>query len=367
MGSDINFIRMIFINDTYKCTRHIRRDRHSRGDSLKKLSILFLMIFFAIIGLPALITVFFEGNKTGGAITSEKESIEDNNILTIKVLNEESQEIMEMDFEEYIKGVVAAEMPASFELEALKAQAVAARTYAIRKMKQNKNKEGADISTDSFKGQAYLSLEQLKEKWGDNFYAYYNKISQAVEETKGEIMLYEEEPIEAVFHSTSAGITQSARDIWQVDVPYLQSVESVGEEESPAFMEEKRILKKEVVESLKRKYPDIMIQDLIGQIQIIERTEGGYIKKIQIGNKIFSGEEVRYLLNLKSSCFTIKEDGDTLIFVTKGYGHGAGMSQYGANYMAKEGKVYTDILKHYYQGVEIKSLEDIEGNLFKNE
>ncbi|NLJ87881.1 MAG: stage II sporulation protein D [Epulopiscium sp.] len=334
---------------------------------MKKLSILFLMIFFAIIGLPALITLFFEGNKTDEIVKNDEKTNVGTSIRLIKVLDEESQEIMEIEFEEYIKGVVAAEMPASFELEALKAQGVAARTYAIRKMRQNNNKDKADISTDSVKGQAYLSQEKLKQKWGDNFYTYYNKISQAVDDTKGEILVYEEEPIEAVFHSTSAGITQSAKDIWQVDVPYLQSVESIGEEDSPAFMEEKKLSKEEIVEALKNKYPDIIIQDLVGQIQIIERSSGGYIKKIQIGNKIFSGEEVRNLFNLKSSCFSIKEEGDYLIFITKGYGHGAGMSQYGANYMAKEGKTYIEILKHYYKDVEIKSLEDIEGNIFKDE
>lgn len=276
---------------------------------------------------------------------------------------------MELEFEEYIKGVLAAEMPVLFEIEALKAQAVAARTYAVKKMNQEKKEElkGADISTEHSKGQAYLSVEELKQKWGENFYTYYNKITKAVEETKNEIMIYEEEPIEAVFHSTSAGITQSAEDVWQVDVPYLQSVESIGDIEAPVFVDEKIISKQEVFQLLKEKYPEIVIQDLIRQIQIVERNNGGYIKKAQIGNKILSGEEIRSLFNLRSSCFSIEEEGDNLKFISKGYGHGAGMSQYGANYMAKEGKNYKEILMHYYQGVQIKEINEIGENILENE
>lgn len=334
---------------------------------MKKIGILFLTVFLTIIGLPAFITLLFEDHHINSESINNNKNINQNKMKTIKILDEQTKKIIEVEFEEYIKGVIAAEMPALFELEALKAQAVAARTYAIRKMSQNNSIDKADISIDPARGQAYLSLDQLKQKWGGNFYTYYRKISQAVEATQGEIMVYEEEPIEAVFHSTSTGITQSAKDIWQVEVPYLQSVESVGEEESPSFVEEKKLSKKEILEVLEKRYPDIMIYDLVGQIQIIERSSGGYIKKIQIGNKILSGEEVRSLFGLKSSCFTIKEEDEHFIFITKGYGHGAGMSQYGANYMAKEGKTYIDILKHYYQGIEIKALKDIEENILKDE
>ncbi|WP_058486009.1 stage II sporulation protein D [Defluviitalea phaphyphila] len=329
---------------------------------MKKIGVLFLTIFLAIIGVPALITSFFG-----------KSYYEHNNIISeekiIKVLDEKTNKIMEIEFEEYIKGVLAAEMPALFELEALKAQAVAARTYAIKKIEQKSeaNLKGADISTDFSKGQAYLSKDELKEKWGENFEAYYNRISLAVEETKGEIMTYEEEPIEAVFHSTSAGFTQSAKDIWDVDVPYLKSVESQGDIESPVFKDEQKISKQKIVNLLKERYPDIIINDLVGEFQIVERSSGGYVKKIQIGNKLISGEEIRDIFNLKSSCFSVQEEGDSLIFITKGYGHGAGMSQYGANYMAKQGKTYKDILKHYYQNIDIININEVNENLLDNE
>lgn len=346
-----------------------------RGDNLKKVGALFLMVFFAIIVLPAFITSFVGDSQInqqediGKNINNKVESDNKENIKVIKVLNAQTGEIMELEFEEYIKGVLAAEMPASFEIEALKAQAVAARTYAIKKMNQKGSEDlkGADISTDPSRGQAYLSKEELKKKWGENFYTYYDKIARAVEETKDQIMTYEEEPIEAVFHSTSAGITQSAKDVWEVDVPYLKSVESTGDEEAPSFEYETVLSKQEVYRLLKDKYPDLVIQDLMQQIQIIERNSGGYIKKIQIGNKLLSGEEIRKLFNLRSSCFAIKEEGDNLIFTTKGYGHGAGMSQYGANSMAKQGKDYQEILTHYYQGVQIKEINEIEENILKSE
>lgn len=359
---------------TYKCTRHIilyKWAQSYRGDNLKKVGALFLMVFMAIIGLPTFITSFLGDQQVSYQEGVEKKVENENkdNIRMIKVLDAQSGDIMDLEFEEYIKGVLAAEMPALFEIEALKAQAVAARTYAIKKINQKGSEDlkGADISTDPSKGQAYLSKEELKKIWGDNFYTYYDKISKAVEETRNEIMTYEEEPIEAVFHSTSAGITQSAKDVWEVDVPYLQSVESIGDEEAPAFESETKLSKQEVYQLLKEKYSDIVIQDLMQQIQIIERSSGGYIKKVQIGNKVLSGEEMRKLFNLRSSCFSIEEDGDYLIFTTKGYGHGAGMSQYGANFMAKEGKNYREILSHYYQGVQIKEINEIGENILKNE
>lgn len=359
---------------TYKCTRHIilyKWAQSYRGDNLKKVGALFLMVFMAIIGLPTFITSFLGDQQVSYQEGVEKKIENENkdNIRMIKVLDAQSGDIMDLEFEEYIKGVLAAEMPALFEIEALKAQAVAARTYAIKKINQKGSEDlkGADISTDPSKGQAYLSKEELKKIWGDNFYTYYDKISKAVEETRNEIMTYEEEPIEAVFHSTSAGITQSAKDVWEVDVPYLQSVESIGDEEAPAFESETKLSKQEVYQLLKEKYSDIVIQDLMQQIQIIERSSGGYIKKVQIGNKVLSGEGMRKLFNLRSSCFSIEEDGDYLIFTTKGYGHGAGMSQYGANFMAKEGKNYREILSHYYQGVQIKEINEIGENILKNE
>jgi len=324
------------------------------------------MVFLAIIGIPAFITSIVGENKINQPMVKSKMDDINENKMIIRVLDEKTGKTNNIEFEDYIKGVLAAEMPALFEIEALKAQAVAARTYAVKKMDKNKDNV-ADISTEPSKGQAYLSIDELKEKWGENFYTYYEKITRAVEDTKGQVMFYEEEPIEAVFHSTSAGMTQSAKDVWQADVPYLQSVESDGDKQAPAFEEEKKIKKEDVIEILLTRYPDIIIQDLVGQIQIVERSSGGYIKYIQIGNKILTGEEAREIFKLKSSAFILKEEGENIIFATKGYGHGAGMSQYGANYMAKEGRTYKEILNHYYNGIIIKEIKDYDENILNDE
>ncbi len=273
----------------------------------------------------------------------------------IKVMNPETEEIVETPFEDYIKGVVAAEMPASFEEEALKAQAVAARTYALRKMNENKELNG-DNTVPYHIDQAYETKEELKQKWGVNFEKYYQKVSNAVDQTRGEIMVYENEPILAVFHSTSAGFTEDSANVWGQSLPYLKTVDSLEDEKAPGFETQTSLPVNEVIGKLQAKYPDLILTEgsLLEQMQIIERTEAGYVKSIQIGNKIMEGKDVRECLSLRSSDFTIRQEGDTIVFVTRGYGHGAGMSQYGANFMAEEGLGYEEILKHYYNGVELR-------------
>lgn len=258
------------------------------------------------------------------------------------------------EFEDYIVGVVAAEMPALFEPDALKAQAVAARTYADRKIKS-----GAAISDlEKNGGQAYVSVDGMKKKWGSNFDKYYEKIRSAVYDTKGEIMVYDGEPILAVFHAISCGKTESAANIWQKDEPYLKSVDSSMDKTSNQYETEVRIPKKTVAAKLEEAKKDLVLTsgDLKAQMQVIARTDAGYIKNMQIGNLVFTGLEIRQILGLRSSDFTVKEDGDNLVFSTKGYGHGAGMSQYGANCLAQEGKNYKKILEHYYTGISFSKL-----------
>lgn len=312
-----------------------------------------ITVIFALIILPISITLLYNNQhrikipiETEVKLNNEPQLPE-----KIKVYSPEIEIIDDIGIEEYIKGVVAAEMPVSFEEEALKAQAVAARTYALKKLGENENIAETDIS------QAYLSKEELKQRWGNNYNTYWNKISKAVDSTRNQIMTYNDEIIEAVFHSTSAGFTENSENIWSQSLPYLKGVDSHQDENAPDFVSTKSISSSEIIGRLQNKYKDIILTDapLIQQIQIIERSEGGYILQIQIGNKILSGADVRILLNLKSTNFTVKQNGDDLIFTTKGYGHGVGMSQYGANYMAQEGYKYDEILKHYYQGVKIES------------
>ncbi|MCI1958508.1 MAG: stage II sporulation protein D [Clostridia bacterium] len=257
-------------------------------------------------------------------------------------------------FEDYIVGVVAAEMPALFEQDALKAQAVAARTYADRKIKNSVTI--AELEKNG--GQAYVSKSGMKKKWGSNFNKYYEKVRSAVYDTKGEIMVYDGEPILAAFHAISCGKTESAANVWQKDEPYLKSVDSSMDKSSSQYEEEVKIPSKTVASKLEQAKKGLILNSggLKAQMQVLERTDAGYIKTMQIGNLVFTGPEIRQILGLRSSDFTVKEDGDNLVFTTKGYGHGAGMSQYGANCLAQEGKNYKDILKYYYTGISFSKL-----------
>jgi len=253
------------------------------------------------------------------------------------------------ELEEYIVGVVAAEMPAAFEKEALKAQAVAARTYAVN----------SGLSVDELiksNGQAYNTEKEMKDKWGESFTQYHEKIKSAVSETAGEIIVYNDEPILAVFHAISGGKTETAENIWHRELPYLKSVESSEDTMAKEYYAESIFSANEAAALLQAKYDSLKITEgrLADQMQILERTEAGYVSRIQIGNMVLTGRQVREALGLRSSNFTYHQDGENIVFETKGYGHGAGMSQYGANYMAAAGKTFDEILKYYYSGVEIK-------------
>lgn len=269
------------------------------------------------------------------------------------IVDPETLQIINEELEKYLKGVVGAEMPVLFGDEALKAQAVAARTYAVRQIEYMSEKGLCASPSDI--GQAYNTISQLKAKWGDNFEPYYNKISNAVDSTKGEIMVYNDEPILAVFHSTSAGITENAENVWTNPVPYLKSVDSSLDKNAPNFEHTETFTAETFISKMKQKYNDIVFtsNNIIEQVKIIERTQADYVKTIQVGNKTITGKQFREVLGLRSSDFTIKQSGNGLEITTKGYGHGAGMSQYGAGFMADEGYSYQDILKHYYTGIEI--------------
>jgi stage II sporulation protein D len=330
---------------------------------IKKFLSYALMVVFTIIVLPVFITLLYSGRRNTYNVNAaqdqeyiavnKNDDKSNDNVDQIQqqvtVYNPGFEIIEDVGIERYVKGVVAAEMPVSFEIEALKAQAVAARTYALRAMAGNSDIEPKDI------GQAYLDEQQLRQKWGENYSAYWLRVSQAVDQTKAEVITYNDEMILAAFHSTSAGYTENSENIWSQTLPYLKSVESKQDENAPGFITQKTMSQNELITRLKNKYADIKItkSSILSQIQIVSRSKAGYILELQVGNKVLTGREIRELLALKSSDFTIKQQGDQVIFTTKGYGHGVGMSQYGANYMAKAGSRYDEILKHYYQGVEI--------------
>ncbi|MDD5945672.1 MAG: stage II sporulation protein D [Clostridia bacterium] len=255
--------------------------------------------------------------------------------------------------DEYIKGVVAAEMPASFPAEALKAQAVASRTYAVRAID---NAESQLAPEDI--GQAYITVEKMKENWGDAFEANYAKICSAVDSTAGEIIEYGGEPILAVFHSTSAGTTETAGNIWSYDLPYLESTDSEGDMYAPNYETVKTLENGEIISMIKAKYPDFDCDadGLFDSVSIDERSEAGYITSMKVGNMTFTGKQIREALGLRSSNFTAAKTDGGIAFTTKGYGHGAGMSQYGAKYMAENGSDYIEILEHYYKDITIGNI-----------
>lgn len=249
----------------------------------------------------------------------------------IKVYFHNENKVKTMDLEKYLQGVLAAEMSEGFHIEALKAQAVAARTYTVSKLNANVHKGGADICTDSSHCQAY------SENFSKN-----GKIEKAVKETKGKIATYGGVPIRAVFHSASCGFTENSLDVWGGELPYLKSVKS-DDSLCPQYITTVVFKKDELMDLL----------DIDKLSWEISRSKSGRVKEITIGGCTFKGTEIRNKLSLRSTCFNIEEKDENIIFTVKGYGHGVGMSQWGAEAMAREGKDYKKILKHYYQGIKI--------------
>lgn len=249
--------------------------------------------------------------------------------------------VIQISLEDYIIGVVGAEMPASFQTEALKAQAVAARTYALSR---TKNGETLTATTSH---QVYKTNEQLKATWGSSFSTYYNKIKSAVEATKGEYISYNGNYIDAVYFSTSNGKTEDAVNVWGESKPYLKSVDSPWDTKVSSFSSSKTLSMSTISNKLGVNLTSA------SQIIINSKTIGNRVKSVTICGKEFTGVQIRTLLGLRSADFTITQSGQNIVFSTKGFGHGVGMSQYGANEMAKSGKSYRQILTHYYTGVQI--------------
>lgn len=278
---------------------------------------------------------------------------------TIKVLHTKTNTIEEMNLDEYLYGVVSAEMPVDFDIEALKAQAIVARTYTIYKIQQNQSKHGeAHICDNPACCQAWITKEDRLARWDeDKRENNWNKIMYAVNETKGKIITYDGKPINAFFHSNSGGATEAPVNVWGGSgYPYLQTVETAGEEGYDQYSSEVELSKDEFVSKLKEKYSDFNINfDDANSIQILENTTGGRIKTIKIGNHNLSGVEVRTIFGLKSANFNI-ETGENVKFKVTGYGHGVGMSQTGADSLAKQGYKCEEIIKHFYVGVDVVSM-----------
>ena len=274
---------------------------------------------------------------------------------TLKVLQGET--VMEMDLGTYLVGVVRAEMPASFEMEALKAQAVAARTYTLYKMQTGGNHgEAADICTDPACCQAYLNEAQARRNWGESAESFEGKVEEAVISTDGQAVLYGGVPVLAVFHSSSAGLTRAAGEVWVNDLPYLQAVDSPEDGQSiPNYYSRAEFAAEEFREKFLEAYPEA---DLSGApedwLKGAVKDGAGSVETLSVGGVSVKGARLRSILGLRSACFDWEARDGKLVFFVTGYGHGVGMSQYGANAMAAAGADYREILTHYYTGVTVE-------------
>lgn len=295
--------------------------------------------------------IIFDSNNGGGP--------------KIKVYITKDKKSIEMFLEEYVRGVVAAEMPAEFSLEALKSQAVAARTYALSHMKEYGDQkctqgEGADIC-DTVHCQVYMSKEEILNSWSSKTKGeLWNKITEAVLSTEGQVLTFNGKLVlSAYYFSTSSGRTENAIDIFNIDVPYLKSVQSKGEEVSPSFKSTKKITYSELIKKLNLNYPKagLTTSKIKNQIKILNSYEGGSVKNIKLGNLTITGVKFRSILGLDSDNFTLEFNSKNISIVCKGYGHDVGMSQWGANIMGNNGKTYEEILTHYYIGVKVEKMK----------
>lgn len=271
---------------------------------------------------------------------------------------------VQTSLEEYLVHVVAGEMPAAFSEEALKAQAVAARTYTVRRMASLNGKPcgkgGADVCTDSTCCQAYKSDTQMQQNWGSNYSSYLSRVREAVKETSGEIITYNHLPIEALFHSNAGGTTENSEHVFASAEPYLVSVES-PDENSDHFTDTVRLTRAMVAKAINKLYPDadVTAKKLDREIKVISRYESGRVNQVTVGDATITGRQFRQALDLESANFSLSYSEKDVIVTTVGFGHGVGMSQYGANAMAKDGSDYKEILTHYYTGVEIEKIGDV--------
>lgn len=314
-------------------------------------------------------------NKSSDKVISEenqaKETMSNNGktnsnfnlkVDVIKVYLTKEGRIVDVPLEEYIKGVISSEMPVTFELEALKAQAIAARTYTIAHTKAMggacKEAKGADLC-DTIHCQVYMNKAARLKAWGVGGEKNWEKIEQAVDETKSMVLTYGGELAKGAYYfSTSSGKTENVEEVFVSALPYLRSVDSPGEEVAPKYNSVVTIPYAKFADTINNEYKDAKVSasNLSSQVKIKSRTEGGSVKEITLGNITISGTKFRTLFGLNSANFNIEILSKEVVVKCTGYGHGVGLSQWGANIMAKSGKKYNEILSHYYTGIEIKTV-----------
>lgn len=339
------------------------------------------LILVAVFALLMLITpAIFDGKASVMTDKNAKPAISASNTLNksgkltqtssfptsgekISIFNIKTNKVEQLDTMQYICGVVAAEMPIEFNSEALKAQAVDAYTYALRRINMEKQSpdpafKGALLSTDPNVCCAYISTDELKTKWGANFDMNVKKITDAVKEVFGKAMYYNDEPIAAVFYSISSGITENAKDVWGSDVAYLRGVESPGDKLAPGYLSKVTVKQDDFKTKITQKFKDIKLTAAPDKwITEITRSNAGGVLSCKVGDVLVTGAQMREIFGLRSTNFEVSFANKVFNFSVKGYGHGVGLSQYGADYMARQGKKWDEILKWYYVGIEIKDVK----------
>lgn len=327
---------------------------------MKPFALLAAVLFVVTIMIPTLLVLPFM-EKTSGTEAEAAPEVEVETTqpaVEVAVYRSGLEKVEKLPLEEYLVGVVAAEMPADFELEALKAQALSARTYTVDWLMSGAKAEvpegiAADIS-DTENNQVYKNDEELRKQWGEEYSWRIKKIKEAVAATSGQILTFEGAPIYAAFFSTSNGYTENSEDYFQEPLPYLKSVESPWDVNTEKFHGQLVIKVKDFEKKL-----GVKLGDSAEVGKIVERTKGNRVAKVDINGKALTGKEVREGLGLKSSDFTWERKGDNVVINTKGNGHGVGMSQFGANGMAQEGKKYDEIVQYYYNGATIDTTKTL--------
>lgn len=270
--------------------------------------------------------------------------------------------LVKMNLEDYVFDVVAAEMPASFAPEALKAQAIAARTYVIRKILSGgcSSMKGADVCSKSNHCQAFSTEEQRRSRWKGDYDTYTAKLRQAVDATAGEILTYNDEPILMLYHASSYGYTEDVEKVYSQALPYLRSVSS-PEEAVDKVTTREEYSRAYFAKAVNAAYPKAGLQaaKLQTQVAVVSRYDSGRVKSVRVGSVTISGNDLRHVIEMRSTNFEFSFDNYSVVLTTRGYGHGVGMSQTGADVMAKEGSSYQDILFHYYTGVQLVNLNSL--------
>ncbi len=317
---------------------------------MKKILIKTILVAVVVLLIPFLLTLLFTERDNSASIEAMD--------FTIYYQTNGSKD--KLSFDEYLLGVVAANMPAGYHMEALKAQSVIARTYALYNISLlTKTDKSKSTFTTSELGLSYISLNSLEQFWGvEDYNEYFTKLENAVYSTRGKVLVYNHDLILPVFFDTGSGYTRNASEAWGIDIPYLASVTSKQDVTSTNYLKIVEYDISELITLIKNYYTDLKLTEnkFFEEVSVTERDSTDYVLKIDLGNITVSGEEFAKVIGLPSNHFYIEEYEGKVRIICNGAGHGVGLSQYGANAMAEEGSSYKDILEHYYTGIEFADI-----------